>query len=418
LISCGLASSWIYLRILGLGNLRDQIPEYLLYFFSVSIFYLLAGFVSSRIEDRTCFVIIVVFALIFRFILLFTSPSLSDDIYRYAWEGYLQTKEINPYLLSPEAPQLIPYRNEIWYSVNNKDVSAIYPPLTQLVNATVYSLFKSIWGFKIVFLIFDGLVSWGILKLLKQDLRNLSNIIFYAWNPLVVIEIAGSGHHDVLVVAMILWSTWFCITHRPGRSVVLLAASILSKLYPLSMVPFFLRKIRFRYWIWLPLYVLMGYLPYLKASDRLFSALLYYKEKWRFNGFLFGILAKHVTSEILVERFLVIAILLLMAFCWIRLKDLKEQLYWLTGGILISVPTLFPWYLVWMIPFLCFFPNPAWILLSITSALSYYVLIDWWTLGIWRQNDFFMALEYYPFFGLLLFCLVKKLTLEWKTRCC
>jgi hypothetical protein len=69
-------------------------------------------------------------------------------------------------------------------------------------------------------------------------------------------------------------------------------------------------------------------------------------------------------------------------------------------------------------PLLCFFPSTAWMVLSVTSAISYYVLIDWWTLGIWRQNDFFMRLQYYPFFALLLFDWSRSLFSRRANACC
>jgi alpha-1,6-mannosyltransferase len=91
-------------------------------------------------------------------------------------------------------------------------------------------------------------------------------------------------------------------------------------------------------------------------------------------------------------------------------QDLLKQLFWVTGTILLCIPTLFPWYLLWLVPFLCFFPNPAWLLLSCLTAFSYYVLIDWWTLGVWRQSSFFMQLQYYPFYALLIFDFLWKRT--------
>ena len=416
LVCCGLASSLTYLKILGTGDLRSQIPQFLFYFLMLSPFYLVASYIASHTSSRRLLFAILLFAFVFRMILLFTVPALSDDIYRYAWEGYLQTRGINPYLYAPSAPQLLPYRNEIWHFVNNKEVAAIYPPLSQFVNALIYLISSSIPGFKIAFIILDGMVIWGILKLLQRRSNNLCNIIFYAWNPLVIVEIAGSGHSDVLAVGLILWSAVLCLSHRPIKSVLLLAGAILSKIYPLLMVPLFFRRIQYRHWLWLPLTLLLGYLPYLKASQGLFSALSYYKEKWRFNGFLFEVLTRELSSEVAVERLVTVVILGLITVCLIKLDDLLRQLYWVVGAILLLVPTLFPWYLVWIIPFLCFFPNPAWMLFSFTSAISYYVLIDWWTLGIWRQNHFFLALEYYPFFGLLFFTLIKSLILKGMQR--
>jgi alpha-1,6-mannosyltransferase len=403
LICCGLISGLIYCRLLLLGDLRDHIPEYLFYFFILSLFYFPAGFISTRWTSRSALWVILAFSLAFRLITVFSTPTLSDDVYRYAWEGYLQTQGINPYVWAPDATELIRHRNAVWYSVNNKNVAAIYPPLSQAFNALTFSLSGSIWGFKFLLLILDGVVIWGILRLLGLRAQNLNHVVFYAWNPLIVTEISGSGHNDALVVVLLLWSTICCLTNRPIQSILLLGASILSKLYPILMVPFFFKRVAPRHWLWLPLVLMLGYTPYIRAGSHLFTALSYYKEKWRFNGFLFGTLTQALSSEVVAQRMVVVVVLLLIALSLVKSTDLLRQQYWLLSGMLLLAPTLFPWYLAWIIPLLCFFPNPAWMVFSITSALSYYTLIDWWTLGIWRQSNFFMALQYYPFFGLLLF---------------
>lgn len=408
LILCGLISSLIYFRLLLLGDLRPHVPEYLLYFFSLSLLYVLACFISAQRVSSSALWVILAFAVVFRLITVPASPTLSDDIYRYAWEGYLQTRGINPYISAPDAPELIGYRNAIWHLVNNKNVAAIYPPLSQAVNASVFLVSGSIWGFKLLFLFLDGVVICGILRLLGLRSQNLSQVVFYAWNPLMVTEIAGSGHHDGLVVALLLWATISCLTNRPVQSVALLGCAILSKLYPILMVPFFFKRIAPRHWFWLPLVLALGYTPYIRAGSHLFTALSYYREKWRFNGFLFGTLTRAL-SEGVAERVVVLVILVLVAFALFKSADLLKQQYWLIGGVLLLAPTLFPWYLAWIIPLLCFFPSPAWIVFSVTSALSYYILIDWWTLGVWRQNDFFVALQYYPFFVLFFFYRARSL---------
>jgi|GEM_PF-1200302 alpha-1,6-mannosyltransferase len=418
LISCGLASTLIYLKILQLGDLRMQVPEYVYCVFILSMLYLLASYFCTQKASVSDLWTVLAFAAAFRLITFLSTPTLSDDIYRYAWEGYLQTQGINPYVSAPDATELIRYRNEIWKLVNNKTVAAIYPPASQIFNALTYSLFHSIWGFKTLVLVVDGVVIWGILRLLALRAQNLNYVVFYAWSPLVVTEVAGNGHNDVLAVAFMIWSTIYCLTNCPIRSVILLGASILSKLYPIALVPSFFKRTALRNWLWLPLVLALGYAPYIRAGGHLFDALSYYKEKWRFNGFLFAILTQSFSSETAAERFNVIFTLLLIVLCLAGVTDLLKQHFWLLSGLLLLTPTLFPWYLVWIMPLLCFFPSTAWMVLSVTSAISYYVLIDWWTLGIWRQNDFFMRLQYYPFFALLLFDWSRSLFSRRANACC
>ena len=96
--------------------------------------------------------------------------------------------------------------------------------------------------------------------------------------------------------------------------------------------------------------------------------------------------------------------------------DLLEQLYWATGAVLLCARRCSPEYLIWMVPFLCFSKSclaaADWV-----KSLSYYVLIDWWTLGLWRQNDLFLKLQYFPFYGLLIWNFLRVCRAKTKVRC-
>src|SRR6185295_4311012 len=302
-------------------------------------------------------------------------------------------------------------------SVNNKDASAIYPPLLQMVHAATFMVFHSVWGFKLMFLTAEAALIWILLQLLRLYGRHSGDIIFYAWNPLAIVEIAGSGHHDACVVALLLAAALFTLTAKPGKTVLALAGSILCKLYPVASLPFFFKSLSWRRLVWLPVILIAGYLPYASAGSRLFSALLYYREKWRFNGFLFVQLSELLKDERQVERLMLLLVGVVICVCLYRGLDILEQLYWVTGVVLLCAPTLFPWYLIWIAPFLCFFPNPAWLLLTALSPLSYYVLIEWWSLGLWRQSNLFLKLQYYPFYGLLIWNFLRVSRAKTKVRC-
>ena len=338
---------------------------------------------------------------------------LSDDLYRYLWEGYLQTEGINPYQYSPQSPALADYRNPVWASINNKEVSAIYPPFAQMVHALFYLVGGSVSGFKLAFLGVEiGLVA-AILALLGLQGQPPARILIYAWNPLVVIEVAWSGHHDVLVVGLLLWAVFLLQVRRRLAAVGVLAAAVLSKLYPLILAPAFLKGLPARYWGWLAGFLLAMLAPYLGAGRQLLAGLSLYRDHWRFNGFLQSWLSGQGLSQIWVEGLLGAGLLILLCGCWIQGVCRLRQLFWLTGAVLLFSPTLYPWYLVWIIPYLCFYPNPAWLLLSGLSVLSYEVLIDWSALGIWRSDPLFLKLQYYPFWGMLIVMGIRSL---WRWR--
>ena len=156
LILLGFASSAIYLGVFLSSDLRLKIPEFLLCYFTLFVLYIWAAFRTQRRRSRTQLYTILSFAILFRIALLFSKPSLSDDIHRYIWEGYLQTEGVNPYSFAPQAPELVPLRNDLWAAVNNKDASAIYPPLIQMIHAVAFMIFRGAWGFKLLFLLAEA----------------------------------------------------------------------------------------------------------------------------------------------------------------------------------------------------------------------------------------------------------------------
>jgi hypothetical protein len=455
LMGWGLASCLGYLLLYRLGDLRQKVPEFLSYYLLLGVIYLISLKIANiqgigsnspnlthssasdpppqgkalstvnlsedataprkknqlramKIVNERIIKLIIFFAIVFRLIMFFSPPSLSDDVYRYAWEGSIQIKGFNPYQVAPQSELLRNYRNATWEKVNNKDVPAIYPPFMQLFNALTFFLFRSVGGFKLVFIALDLWVLRILFLLLQANQKDPLQIIVYAWNPLVIVEIAGSGHHDVLVVALLLQSLWFYQRNLTFRALFSLGTSLLCKWYPLVTVPLYLRKIPWgKFWV-LPLILFTGSLPYVFAGPHLFSALWHYRQKWRFNGFLYQWLSSLLHSEAFAESILLILFLSVLAYNLWRQTSLLEQSYWMVGITLLCSPNLFPWYVVWIVPFLCFFPNPAWLLLCSTIGLSYYVLIDWWTLGVWRQNQSILALQFLPFYGMMLWGFVVK----------
>ena len=415
LLACGLTSLFLYRRLPDLVPVQEKIPEWVTLTLGLFLLYLLSLWLSLLVPwaSKAKLPLILLFALAFRLLLLPEPPVLSDDLYRYLWEGYLQTEGINPYQYSPQSPALADYRNPVWASVNNKEVSAIYPPFAQMVHALFYLVGGSVFGFKLAFLGVEiGLVA-AILALLGLQGQPPARILVYAWNPLVVIEVAWSGHHDVLVVGLLLWAVFLLQVRRRLAAVGVLAAAVLSKLYPLILAPAFLKGLPARYWGWLAGFLLAMLAPYLGAGRQLLAGLSLYRDHWRFNGFLQSWLSGQGLSQIWVEGLLGAGLLILLCGCWIQGVCRLRQLFWLTGAVLLFSPTLYPWYLVWIIPYLCFYPNPAWLLLSGLSVLSYEVLIDWSALGIWRSDPLFLKLQYYPFWGMLIVMGIRSL---WRWR--
>jgi alpha-1,6-mannosyltransferase len=114
-----------------------------------------------------------------------------DDVWRYLWEGHIQTLGFSPYHFAPNAPELELYRTNWWSQIVFPDVSAIYPPLTQLGFRLLATIAPNLYLFKLAFVLADLLVCW----LLSQRFGHARSLL-YAWNPMIIYAFAGGAHYD------------------------------------------------------------------------------------------------------------------------------------------------------------------------------------------------------------------------------
>lgn len=151
-------------------------------------------------------------ALLCRALLLFMYPG--DDIWRYLWEGLIQTHGLSPYHLAPNAPELIPYRTDWWPLINHPDVSAIYPPLTQLGFRLLAAIAPSVLLFKLAIVAADGLICQRLTT--RVGYRKA---LVYAWNPLILYSFAGAGHYDswFLLPLVLAWLSFDSTSEPPRR---------------------------------------------------------------------------------------------------------------------------------------------------------------------------------------------------------
>jgi hypothetical protein len=126
-----------------------------------------------------------------------------------------------------------------------------------------------------------------------------------------------------------------------------------------------------------------------------------YTEKWRNNGSLHALLT-WVTGQDAIAQGVLAGVMagLIVYLVWKKADPVRTS-YLLLATLLFLAPNVFPWYLTWLVPFLCFFPNPALLLWSTTVLLSYNVLIRYSTLGAWQYQAELAWLEYLPVFAWL-----------------
>lgn len=134
-----------------------------------------------------------------------------DDVWRYLWEGYIQTQGFSPYDLAPNVVELIPYRTSWWELINHLDVSAIYPPIAQLGFFALAAIAPSVLLFKLAFVAADLLVCW----LLVRQFGYVKTLV-YAWNPLVIYSFAGGAHYDSWFILPLV-AAWFVFEGKRER---------------------------------------------------------------------------------------------------------------------------------------------------------------------------------------------------------
>src|SRR5574337_315731 len=212
LTGTGLASAILYglnfrviplLSRIGLVDPKtDPLAAYPSLCVALFCLYLLALVSILRKRSRSSSLgVILGFAILFRTTLLFMPQVLSSDIYRYLWDGRVQSAGINPYAFLPEADALRFLRDEqIFPLINRQWAPTIYPPGAQIFFAGTYRLFPdSIVGLKFIMLCFDLATIALIVRLLKRAEIDPDRVLLYAWSPLVLFELVGSGHLEALM---------------------------------------------------------------------------------------------------------------------------------------------------------------------------------------------------------------------------
>jgi alpha-1,6-mannosyltransferase len=365
-----------------------SIQTYLALFAVLSVLYLAAVRLvihcpGTARQSKGLLWVIWVLAVVFRLLLVLEEPTvLSSDMYRFIWDGRIQHNGFNPYRYPPQDEALKNLRDHrIYPHINRKAARTIYPAGAQLFFRAVYTLVgDSVTGFKGAMVVCDISALAVMAALLKSIAHDPTRLLIYAWNPLVVFEIAYSGHLEGLTVLLMVGAFYLAIRHSNLWGVLLLALSSAIKLYPALLLPALLNRL----WrIKGPLIfgVVFGllYLPYMAIGSKTMGFLpVYLKNPYEtFNLGLKSLIMHYFPGlNYFTLSLLFIAGLLAAAF-WVLVKDKDHDNmlfygYVLTGWLMILMPAaLHPWYVILIVPFLVLYPNAAWLIFSCTVSLSY-----------------------------------------------
>ena len=344
-------------------------------FFGLALLQSLIALAAARIvrDQRGRAVALAVFAgaVAFRLMLLAQPPLLSDDIYRYVWDGRVVNAGFNPLSHVPADPELAFLRDEAIYPlVDKKDYAVtIYPPMAQAVFALVTFLSGGLYAMKLAMLAFEALAVAAMWSLLRRLGKNPLLVVAYLWHPAPIWEIANNGHVDAVMMALLLaafaWGApqgWRFARGQPYRAGALMALAALAKPYGALWLAAIWKPFDVR----LPLFVLavatLCYLPFASAGTGIFGFLGTYLHEQGLdtgNGFYFvGLFSGFGAQAAIRNGYLASAALLLLAMAVLLARrpdrTIKMRLHEaqaLTLTFLFVLSPVYPWYFLLAAPF-------------------------------------------------------------------
>jgi hypothetical protein len=333
------------------------------------IAYLLAVrefFATPRFSQRLV-VIGLVLAAVWHVAFLRMPSGPDDDIHRYVWDGRLQRLGYNPYLIVPSDPAVQRLHTPETRNLNNPDLPSPYPPGAQLFFRAITSIHESTFALKIAFVVCELGIVFVLLDLLRGTRKGAHLVLAFAWNPLLAVEVAGSGHIDIVGALLLVVSAAALVRRWRAGAACALGLAIAVKFLPVVLMPLYWKRVRIRDAALAAGVVGLLYLPFLNHGRIPIGSLGTYVQTFRFNGPVFAALDRGAPPQLLAGLAVLVG---LVTATWLRSAAPEwsaAAFAWPMAACLLFAPAVFPWYLLWLLPFL-------------TSASTVLILI--WTVSI------------------------------------
>jgi hypothetical protein len=362
------------------------------------IVYLLAireFFATSRFSRRVV-VIGLVLAAVWNiaFLRLPSGANNDDDIHRYVWDGRLQRLGYSPYLVVPSDPAVKGLHTPETRNLNNPDLPSPYPPGAQLFFRAVTAIQESTFAFKVAFVVCEFAIVFVLLDVLRRTGRGAHMVLAFAWNPLLAVEVAGSGHIDIVGALLLVVSAAALVRRWRATAAVALGLAIAVKFLPVVLLPMYWKRVRIRDAALAAVVVGLLYLPFLDHGRVPIGSLSTYVQSFRFNDPIFATLERVAAPQLVAGLAVLVGFLTAI---WMRIKSAawsSDAFAWPMAASLLFAPVVYPWYLLWLLPFVGLASTVPIIIWTASIMPTYYV----WhlrTLGRpWLVPGWIMVLEY------------------------
>jgi len=274
-----------------------------------------------------------------------------DDVRRYVWDGRLQRFGYNPYVVLPDDPAFAGLHTPETRGLNNPDLPSIYPPGAQLFFRAVTAIRESTLAMRVAFVICDLGVVFVLLDVLRRTGQGAHWILAYAWHPLLATEVAGSGHIDTFGVLLLVVS--FAALLRRCRTIaaVAFALAVAVKFLPLVLAPLYWRRVRVRDALLAAVVCALLYVPFFSQGRIPIGSLGTYIQGFGFNDPVFAALRGVAAPQRVAGLAVLVGVLVAI---WFRTRlqgPSADQFAWPMAASLLCAPAVFPWYLLWLLPF-------------------------------------------------------------------
>jgi len=390
-----------------------------------ALYFAAAWLVWRASSSRSTLIIAVIFAALFRLSILLAPPMLSDDIYRYIWDGRVQAAGINPYRYVPADEALAGLRDEAVYpKINRRDnAHTIYPPVAQAFYFLVTRVSESVTWMKAAMVMCEAVAFFALTLLLASFGWPRARVLIFAWHPLVVWEIAGSGHVDAVMIALIALALLARRKQNQAITGIALGCAARIKFLPVVLFPALYRR-----WSWkMPLAfavtICLAYAPYLSVGAKAAMGFLpaYAEQEGLESGerFFLLALARRVISGVPNSAYVILALgIVVFIAAWSLWKAQSSDagyLRWscaLATAFTVFFAPHYAWYFAWLIPFMCFVPAVSLFYLIATS----FVLYGTWLGDAPEQLFALNAALYVPFLVLGALTLALRYATHCKSR--
>jgi alpha-1,6-mannosyltransferase len=371
-------------------------PAFLIPLIAAGAAYLLAirEFFSTPDFPRRVIVIGLVLAALWHVLFVLKPPGPDDDIHRYVWDGRIQRLGCNPYLVVPGDPAVAALHTAETRTLNHPALASPYPPGALLFFRAVAAIHESVFALKVAFVLCDLAIVFVLLDILRSTGQSAHWVLAYAWHPLLAIEVAGSGHIDIVGTLLLVISV--AALGRRWRTVaaVAFALAVGVKLLPIVLLPLYWKRVRVRDGVIATAVLALLYLPFLNHGRIPTGSLGTYVQSFRFNDPVFTVLEHIIPPQVAVGFAVLVGFLIAILMRRKSAAWSSDAFAWPVAASLFCAPVIYPWYLLWLLPFLPSVSTLPIIIWTMSIIPTYYV----WHLravgGPWLVPGWIVLLEY------------------------